>query len=188
MLSRCGGRLTIPMTTCLKPNNFNQIVRNNTKVCASTQESLFHKSFLRDRNKFTLSIPKYVSRLRRDILCSSSARREVKRDFRTPPEIDVKERFLYTSSTSLSHENNINKSSASTKINSKVKADNCDISKASESVRENVVTIPNMLCVSRIVAAPYIAHVVINLADFPWALAIFGYAGVTDAVRRDVYC
>jgi len=51
-----------------------------------------------------------------------------------------------------------------------------------EQKHENVFTIPNLLCVSRIIASPYLAHVIVNNGDFPWALAIFMYAGATDAV------
>ena len=51
-----------------------------------------------------------------------------------------------------------------------------------EQKHENIFTIPNLLCVTRIIASPYLAHVVINNGDFSWALAIFMYAGATDAV------
>jgi len=48
--------------------------------------------------------------------------------------------------------------------------------------RENILTIPNLLCLSRIIASPYIAHLIINSGNYPWALAVFGYAGITDAL------
>ena len=56
-----------------------------------------------------------------------------------------------------------------------------------EQKHENVFTIPNLLCVSRIIASPYLAHVIINNGDFSWALAIFMYAGATDAVSYISY-
>ena len=54
-------------------------------------------------------------------------------------------------------------------------------SKITNQKHENVITVPNLLCLSRIIAAPYISYVIIN-GDFSWALAIFMYAGFTDAV------
>ena len=48
--------------------------------------------------------------------------------------------------------------------------------------RENILTLPNMLCLSRILMSPYIAHLIIHAGNYPWALAAFGYAGITDLV------
>lgn len=45
--------------------------------------------------------------------------------------------------------------------------------------RENVVTIPNMLCVTRILLSPYIGYLIIQ-TDFHQALAVIMFAGVTD--------
>ena len=45
--------------------------------------------------------------------------------------------------------------------------------------KDRIVTIPNLLCVSRIVAAPYIAYCIAN-ADYATAAALFIYAGATD--------
>lgn len=45
--------------------------------------------------------------------------------------------------------------------------------------KDNVLTIPNLLCVSRIVAAPYLAHLIIQ-GNFSWAAALFVCAGATD--------
>ena len=53
-----------------------------------------------------------------------------------------------------------------------------------EQKHENIFTIPNLLCVSRIIASPYLAHVIINNSDFSLALGIFMYAGATDAVSK----
>ena len=50
--------------------------------------------------------------------------------------------------------------------------------------REKVVTVPNLLCVSRIAAAPLLAHLIVDKGDFPLAVALFAYAGVTDVVCR----
>ena len=49
--------------------------------------------------------------------------------------------------------------------------------------RENILTIPNFLCLSRILMSPYIAHLIIHTGNYPWALAAFGYAGITDLVN-----
>lgn len=45
--------------------------------------------------------------------------------------------------------------------------------------RENVLTVPNMLCVTRIFLSPYIGYLIIQ-TEFPQALAIIIFAGVTD--------
>ena len=45
--------------------------------------------------------------------------------------------------------------------------------------KDRIVTIPNLLCVSRIAAAPYISHLIIN-GNFPMACGVFMYAGATD--------
>ena len=45
--------------------------------------------------------------------------------------------------------------------------------------KDRIVTIPNLLCVSRIIAAPYIAHSIIN-GDYTTAAGLFVYAGATD--------
>ena len=57
--------------------------------------------------------------------------------------------------------------------------------------KDRIVTIPNLLCVSRILAAPYIAYCIVN-ADYATAAALFAYAGATDLAdgaiaRRYVY-
>jgi len=45
--------------------------------------------------------------------------------------------------------------------------------------RENVYTIPNLLCISRILLSPYLGILIIN-ANFDLALGILGIAAVTD--------
>jgi len=50
---------------------------------------------------------------------------------------------------------------------------------ASDSGKDRILTVPNLLCVSRIVAAPYLAHLIIN-GDFLLASGLFVYAGATD--------
>ena len=57
-----------------------------------------------------------------------------------------------------------------------------NLSKENEQKHENIITIPNLLCISRVLAAPYLSHLIINQADFSWAMVIFMYAGLTDAV------
>ena len=48
--------------------------------------------------------------------------------------------------------------------------------------KDNLLTVPNALCVSRIVMSPYLAHLIIE-GDYKWALGLFAYAGITDVVR-----
>ena len=48
--------------------------------------------------------------------------------------------------------------------------------------REKWLTVPNALCVSRIVAAPYLSHLVIA-GDYNLACGLFIAAGATDLVR-----
>lgn len=45
--------------------------------------------------------------------------------------------------------------------------------------KDRILTVPNLLCVSRIVAAPYIAKLIID-GNFPLACGLFVYAGATD--------
>ena len=45
--------------------------------------------------------------------------------------------------------------------------------------KDRIVTIPNLLCVSRIAAAPYIAYCIAS-ADWATAAGLFVYAGATD--------
>lgn len=45
--------------------------------------------------------------------------------------------------------------------------------------KENVVTIPNLLCLFRIAAAPYLGYLILQ-SEFNLAVAIFAFAGVTD--------
>ena len=48
--------------------------------------------------------------------------------------------------------------------------------------QENIYTIPNFLCLSRIASAPLLVHLICQAENYPYALALFGVAGVTDAV------
>ncbi|GLH06393.1 Probable cardiolipin synthase (CMP-forming) [Gryllus bimaculatus] len=47
--------------------------------------------------------------------------------------------------------------------------------------RENVFTIPNFLCVSRIIISPYLGYVIIQ-SNFQLAFGLFVFAGVTDLI------
>ncbi|KAK5104833.1 hypothetical protein LTR62_003149 [Meristemomyces frigidus] len=47
--------------------------------------------------------------------------------------------------------------------------------------RENIYNLPNLLTVSRLVAAPVTAYLVVH-DQHAWALALFAYAGITDLV------
>ena len=46
--------------------------------------------------------------------------------------------------------------------------------------KENIYTIPNALCFSRIALSPWIAYLISTGADYKVALAFFTYAGLTD--------
>ncbi|KAF2356637.1 CDP-alcohol phosphatidyltransferase [Trinorchestia longiramus] len=45
--------------------------------------------------------------------------------------------------------------------------------------KENIMTVPNLLCISRIVAAPFLCHLVVSGA-YDLALGLFVLAGITD--------
>lgn len=47
--------------------------------------------------------------------------------------------------------------------------------------RENIYNLPNFLTVSRLIAAPVTAYLLVH-DQFKWALALFAYAGITDLV------
>ena len=47
--------------------------------------------------------------------------------------------------------------------------------------RENIYNVPNILTVSRLVAAPVTAYLLVH-DHFNWALGLFAYAGITDLV------
>lgn len=49
-------------------------------------------------------------------------------------------------------------------------------------LRENIYTIPNMLTVGRLIAAPYVGYLIVN-HDYPLALGVFVLAGLTDMVK-----
>lgn len=50
--------------------------------------------------------------------------------------------------------------------------------------RENVLTIPNLLCVARGILAPYLGYVIVH-EHFTLAISLFAFAGITDLV---IYC
>ena len=92
-------------------------------------------------------------------------------------EYNIKRNFLISSRLQIAS----NKShTAGSSAN--VKSNEMKSSQSPGPIHENISTIPNWLCLSRIVASPYLAHVIINNADFSWALVIFAYAGLTDLV------
>lgn len=49
------------------------------------------------------------------------------------------------------------------------------------SPHENIYTVPNLLTVSRLVAAPVIGYLVIH-QHHAWAVGLFAYAGITDLI------
>lgn len=48
--------------------------------------------------------------------------------------------------------------------------------------RENIMTIPNLLSVGRIILAPYVAYVIVQ-ENYQFAIALLAVAGITDLVR-----
>lgn len=48
--------------------------------------------------------------------------------------------------------------------------------------RENVMTVPNLLCVGRAALSPYLAYVVVQ-QDYRVAMGVLMFAGLTDLVR-----
>ena len=48
-------------------------------------------------------------------------------------------------------------------------------------VHENIYTLPNILTLSRLIAAPVVGYLIINDLHIP-ALGLFAYAGITDLV------
>jgi len=47
------------------------------------------------------------------------------------------------------------------------------------SAHENIYTIPNLLTLSRLVAAPAVGYCILH-GQHAWALGLFAYAGITD--------
>lgn len=47
------------------------------------------------------------------------------------------------------------------------------------TARENIYTLPNLLTVSRLVAAPFIGYCIMH-DHHAWALGLFAYAGISD--------
>ena len=47
--------------------------------------------------------------------------------------------------------------------------------------RENIYNLPNFLTVTRLIAAPVTAYLLVY-DHYSWALALFAYAGITDLV------
>ena len=53
--------------------------------------------------------------------------------------------------------------------------------------RENIWTVPNLLCVSRIALSPYLCYLVLA-AEHQWAMGLFLLAGATDLVGERSSC
>jgi cardiolipin synthase len=49
------------------------------------------------------------------------------------------------------------------------------------STHENIYTIPNILTVTRLVAAPIVGYLILH-GHHVWAVGLFAYAGITDLV------
>jgi len=54
-------------------------------------------------------------------------------------------------------------------------------SKVRDTIKENVWTIPNMLCMTRIVLSPYLGYLIVN-GNFEYALSFVAVASVTDLI------
>ena len=52
--------------------------------------------------------------------------------------------------------------------------------------RDKILTIPNLLCMGRIVVSPYLATIIIN-GDYKTSLIVYSIAGFTDLVRHVLY-
>ena len=48
--------------------------------------------------------------------------------------------------------------------------------------KDRILTIPNLLCMGRIVVSPYLATIIIN-GDYKTSLIVYSIAGFTDLVR-----
>ncbi|EDW45025.1 probable cardiolipin synthase (CMP-forming) [Drosophila sechellia] len=51
--------------------------------------------------------------------------------------------------------------------------------------RENIMTIPNMLTISRAVLSPYIGYVIVQ-GDFTLGMSLLGFAGITDLLDGQI--
>ena len=58
--------------------------------------------------------------------------------------------------------------------------------KLTETLRENIYTIPNLLTVSRILACPVLGYAIVQ-DNFVIASSLLVYAGLTDLVRAFLY-
>ncbi|XP_025424893.1 probable cardiolipin synthase (CMP-forming) [Sipha flava] len=54
-------------------------------------------------------------------------------------------------------------------------------SKVRDTIKENVWTIPNMLCMTRIVLCPYLGYLIVN-ENFGYALSFVAIASITDLI------
>lgn len=52
--------------------------------------------------------------------------------------------------------------------------------------RENIFTIPNVLCVARIAMSPYLGYVILQ-DNYNLALGLLVFAGFTDLVRNSYF-
>ncbi|TKA64365.1 hypothetical protein B0A49_09540 [Cryomyces minteri] len=73
------------------------------------------------------------------------------------------------------------KSLETTKEKSKELRTKVKESLSSLTPRENIYTLPNILTVTRLIAAPVVGYLVLH-EQHVWALGLFAYAGVTDLI------
>jgi len=104
-------------------------------------------------------------------VCLSSDRKDVKKEFRSYIE-QKKEKLRVTEQKLKERRNVILKDIEKTKNKVKQKVEGI-------IEKENIYTIPNFLCVSRILISPYLGMLIVQ-AEFQFALAVLGVAAVTD--------
>ena len=175
------GRKIRPTTTALCAKQFNIVGLNYMTNRAVVQGSMgnYFKRIAADTYKLMPSEARHGNKLHYEGL-GFSATRQLKKDQRIwPSQHIIKERCIFTSSA---YKKGNDKPPSAPELSANVNDDKSGSLKRAEPIHENVLTVPNLLCISRIVASPYLAHVIINNAEFSWALLIFTYAGLTDAV------
>jgi len=104
-------------------------------------------------------------------VCLASHKNAVKKEFQSYIE-QKKERLRVTEQKIKERGNVILKDIEKTKNKVKEKVEGI-------IEKENVYTIPNFLCVSRILISPYLGMLIVQ-AEFQFALAVLGVAAVTD--------
>ena len=168
---------------CLLPTTSSCLDDFKTFSSRCFRDSLPHQwKIVTNSNYNTGNCEEFVScRRKSSTLTSKNPNASVEGQFKYNQQLWLPEHQLLKSISTATNPRRTKHESSSAKVTTS-EEDKSNITKTIEQKHENVLTVPNLLCVSRIVAAPYLAHVIINNADFSWALVIFMYAGLTDAV------